>query len=162
MPFFFTHLYKKVLYSLYKEILTKLSTPIHCFEHMPIYVFPCFFYTFLQFNNPLDVFSNCYYLFLSLVRCWHLTHVQRRVWRMQLTFSCSYLEEMVPPETLCSDCCSVEPDTWDTLFANRSVSTRQLHECLFSSSYLSKCSFSLYTFLKLFFFFCLRHVTGRT
>lgn len=72
---------------------------------------------------------------------------------MQLTFSCSYLEEMVPPETLCSDCCSVEPDTWDTLFANRSVSTRQLHECLFSSSYLSKCSFSLYTFLKLFFFF---------
>lgn len=71
---------------------------------------------------------------------------------MQLTFCCSYLEEMVPPETLCSDCCSVEPDTWDTLFANRSVSTRQLHECLFSCSYLSKYSFSLHTFLKIFFF----------
>lgn len=40
---------------------------------------------------------------------------------MQLIFSCSYLEEMVPPEILCSGFFSVELDTWDTLFVNRLV-----------------------------------------
>jgi len=57
---------------------------------------------------------------------------------MQPTFCCSYLEEMAPPETLCSDCCSVELDILDTLFANRSVSAGQLHRCEFLCSNLSK------------------------
>lgn len=79
---------------------------------------------------------------------------------MQLTFYCSYLEETVPPETLCSDCCSVERDTSDTLFANRLVSAGQLHWCWFSCSYLSKY---IFLFTHIFeHFLSLRHITGRT
>lgn len=75
-------------------------------------------------NNPfLEGFSNnCF----PPARCWHPTRVQRRVWKMLLTSCCSYLEETVPLETRCSDCCSVGQDTSDTLFANRSVSARRL------------------------------------
>lgn len=60
---------------------------------------------------------------------------------MQLTFCCSYLEETAPPETPCSDCCSVELDTSVTLFANRLVSAGRIYRCHLSCAYLSKYSF---------------------
>lgn len=45
---------------------------------------------------------------------------------MLLTFCCSCPEVTVPPEILCSDCCSAELDTSDTLCANRLVSCYSL------------------------------------
>lgn len=77
---------------------------------------------------------------------------------MQLIFYCSSQEETVQPETLCSDCCSVEQDTSDTLFANRSVSAVQLHIFQFLCSYLRKYSSFLTHDSKPFL--SLRHITG--
>lgn len=112
----------------------------------------------LSHPSPKDLY---FLTTLFLTRCWHLTHVQRRVWKMQLTFCCSYQGETVPPEILCSDCCSVELDTSDTLCANRSVSSGQHYRCLLSCSYWSRFNFPFFVhFLK--YLLSPRHVTGRT
>lgn len=72
---------------------------------------------------------------------------------MQLTFCCSFLEEMLPPETLYSDCCLAAQDISDTLFANRSVGFGEERRCQFIFLFSVQCSFFFFTnFWNIIFF----------